>query len=83
MLAEVVGSCVSWSAVLEPEAFWSFLFHLIDFYLCDRPEEFFGREFNLRINWFLCIFGRVFELRMFFCCVLDLKNCLLVSKKIE
>ena len=30
------------------EAFWSCLFLLIDFYLCDRPEEMFGGELNLR-----------------------------------
>ena len=30
------------------EAFWSCLFLLIDFYLCNRPEEMFGRELNLR-----------------------------------
>ena len=38
------------------EAFWSCLFLLIDFYLCDRPEEMFGRELNLRTIWFLWIF---------------------------
>ena len=30
------------------EAFWSCLFLLIDFFLCNRPEEMFGRELNLR-----------------------------------
>ena len=64
------------------EAFWSCLFLLIDFYLCNRPEEMFGRELNLRNILVLVIFGRAFELRIFFCHVLDLRKCLLVKKKI-
>ena len=63
------------------EAFWSCLFLLIDFYLCNRPEEMFGRELNLRNILVLVIFGRAFELRIFFCHVLDLRKCLLVKKK--
>ena len=79
----VVGSI---RAFLDPpyynrEAFWSCLFLLIDFYLCDRPEEIFGRELNLRNILVLWIFGRVFELRIFFCHVLKLRKCLLVKKK--
>ena len=40
-------------AFLDPpyynrDAFWSCLFLLIDFYLCDPPEKMFGRELNLR-----------------------------------
>ena len=66
----------------QREAFWSCLFLLIDFYLCDRPEEMFGGELNLRnILVFVDFWSCVRTENFFFCHVLDLRKCLLVKKK--
>ena len=65
------------------EAFWSCLFLLIDFYLCNRPEEMFGRELNLRNILVFVDFWSCLRIENFFCHVLDLRKCLLVKKKIK
>ena len=48
------------------EAFWSCLFLLIDFYLCDRPEEMFGRELNLRNSLVFVDFWSCVRIENFF-----------------
>ena len=49
--------------------------------MCDGPEEMFGRELNQRNILFFVDFWSCVRTDNFFCHVLDLKKCFLVSKK--
>ena len=77
----MVGSCVSRPyAVLPPRSILELFVPLNRF--CDRPEEMFGGELNLRnILVFADFWSCVRTENFFFCDVLDLRKCLLVKKK--